>query len=185
PGRETFEASTPLLGKPAISDIAAAFTMACALGAQPEFVLGAIAHLKPVKNRLEIAKENEITYLNDAYNSNPEGFASALEVLSAIPAKKRILMTPGMIELAGQLQGEHKRIGRKAAQVCDSAIIVGDTNRKSLTDGLRSGGMTSDKIVQVENRDRAFQELRERLQAGDAVLIENDLPDLYEVQETF
>jgi UDP-N-acetylmuramoyl-tripeptide--D-alanyl-D-alanine ligase len=182
---KTFEATTPLLGKPALSNIAAAFTMACALGAQPEFILGAIAHLKPVNNRLEITRENQITYLNDAYNSNPEGFAAALEVLSAIPAKKRVLMTPGMIELAGQRQGEHERIGRIAAQVCDIVLVVGGTNRKSLTEGLQSGGMASDKIIQVETRERAFQELRGRLEAGDVVLIENDLPDLYEMQEKF
>ncbi|NGX42540.1 MAG: UDP-N-acetylmuramoyl-tripeptide--D-alanyl-D-alanine ligase [Chlamydiae bacterium] len=181
----SYEGTTPLLGTPALSNIAAAFTMACALGTQPEFALAAIANLKSVNNRLELHKDEEITYLKDAYNSNPEGFASALEVLSTIPAKSRILMTPGMIELANQNYEQHEKIGRKAAQVCDLAIIVGTTNRESLTRGLQLGGMPSEKIVHTQNRDQAFQELHSHLEAGDAVLIENDLPDLFETAEKF
>ena len=182
---ERYEVKTPLLGKSAISNIAAAFTMACALGAQPALVVGAIAHLRPVKNRLELSKDEEITYLHDAYNSNPEGFTSALETLAILPATKRILMTPGMIELAGKRQEEHHRIGQKAAAVCDLAIIVGETNRQALMGGLKEGGMIPEKILLTATREEAFACLRAHASKGDAVLIENDLPDLYEAQERF
>ena len=46
-----------------------------------------------------------VTVLDDAYNSNPAGAEAALEVLSAMPAQKRIVVTPGMIEL-GDFQAE-------------------------------------------------------------------------------
>ncbi len=183
--KQTYSGTTPLHGETALSNCAAAFTMACALGAQPKFALAALGTLQPVNNRLQISKEENRTYIHDAYNSNPEGFLSALSVLNQIPAQKRILMTPGMVELADQQYDQHHRVAKKAAQICDLAIIVGETNRASLGDGLNDGGMTNKKILYASNRSEAFEQLAVQLQPGDAVLIENDLPDLYETQETF
>jgi len=175
-----FTVRTSLMGKTALSNLAACFAMSCSLGADPEFVAGAIATLMPVDNRLAVSQENDVTYLHDAYNSNPEGFVDALDVLGSIHAKKRILVTPGMIELESIKARVHETIGRKASQVCDFVIVVGETNRKSLVQGLLSNGLEKEKICEAKNREAAFHALHARLEAGDAVLIENDLPDLYE-----
>lgn len=183
--KQTYYGSTPLHGETALSNCAAAFTMACALGAQPKFALAALGTLRAVNNRLQISKDNDRTYIHDAYNSNPEGFLSALNVLNQIPAKKRILMTPGMVELADQQYNQHHKIGKNAAQICDVAIIVGETNRTALSNGLNDGGMENEKILFANHRSEAFEKLAVHLNSGDAVLIENDLPDIYENQETF
>lgn len=175
----------PLVGKAALSNLAASFSMACALGADPEFVIGAAGNLKPVDNRLQIVIENEVVYLKDAYNSNPEGFSDALGVLKGLCAKTKILMTPGMVELSYLGKELHEKIGRQAACVCDLAIIVGSTNRESLKSGMLSGGMQENAIILAENREDAFCKLKGCLRPGDAVLIENDLPDLYEAKERY
>jgi UDP-N-acetylmuramoyl-tripeptide--D-alanyl-D-alanine ligase len=61
--------------------------------------------------------------IDDAYNSNPEGAASALEVLRDFDGL-RILVTPGMVEL-GEKQAElNRQLGAKAASCCDWAILV-------------------------------------------------------------
>lgn len=183
-GKE-YQGQTPLLGRTALSNVLASFTMACALGAQPEFVLAVIRNLEPVDNRLEVKREDEVVYLRDAYNSNPAGFEAALEVMQAFPAKRKILMTPGMIELGNEQYAENKKIGLKAAQICDLAIIVGPTNRESLLTGLSEGGIQKDQLVLCDTRSAAFEQLAALHQAGDAILIENDLPDLYEAPARF
>lgn len=182
---QRYNGTTKLLGKPALANLAAAFTMACSLGADPEYALGAIANLKPVDNRLQLTSENGISYLRDAYNSNPQGFEAALDVLAQFSSHQKILMTPGMIELGNQSRELHEKIGRKAAQVCDLAILVGSLNRNDLMNGLVSGGMSKEKVIAVENRTEAFEVLRSAVKKGGAVLIENDLPDVYEAQERF
>lgn len=182
---EVYEGFTPLHGDTALSNCAGAFAMCCALGANPEYVAAALSTLVPVSNRLQIAKANDRTYIHDAYNSNPDGFISALSVLEALPAKKRILMTPGMIELADQNEEMHHKVGRKAAKICDIAILVGKTNRESLSLGLLTGGFKQEQIMIAEHRSEAFEKLATVLDKGDAVLIENDLPDLYEHKESF
>lgn len=182
---KSFQGFAPLFGKPALSNIAAAFTMACALGSQPEFGLAAIAGLAPVDNRLQISLSDGILYLKDAYNSNSIGFAAALEVMKSLPGKKRIMMTPGIIELGSEQHAENEQIGKLAAPICDIALIVNEENRNALGAGLRSGGMDSKNIIFCATRQAAFNHLGQLVEKGDIVLIENDLPDLYEVHAKF
>ena len=66
----------------------------------PDVIVAAIRTLKPVSNRLEVVEDGGITWVRDAYNSNQFGFRAALEVAAALPATKRILVTPGVIEEA-------------------------------------------------------------------------------------
>ncbi len=180
-----FKGKTRLLGTPALSNILAAFSMACALGSNPELVLAAIANIEPVDNRLSVAKERGVTYLRDAYNSNPIGFSSALEVLSKVPGGRKILITPGMVEL-GEIQSEeNEKVAQAAATACDVVYLVGLTNRESLVRGLKAGGMDRKKMFLFDDRDSALRALASSVQDEDVVLVENDLPDLYEDSARF
>lgn len=180
-----YEGFTKLQGKTALSNLLAAFTMACALGSDPAYVLGVIRNLAPVDNRLELRKEGGVLYVRDAYNSNPIGFASALDVMASLPAERRVLMTPGMIELGALQREENEKIGRKAGSLCHLALVVGSLNKEALSKGLQEGGMPQENIVCCETRQMAFETLAKLKKEGDAILIENDLPDLYESIQSF
>ncbi|MFN4895672.1 MAG: Mur ligase family protein [Pseudomonadota bacterium] len=180
-----YRASTPLLGKPALSNILGAFTMACALGADPSYATACLANLEPVDNRLVLDRAGKVSYLRDAYNSNPTGFQAALEVLKSLPAKQRVVMTPGMIELGDQQFEQNKRLATMAASVADLFILVGNVNREALTAGLNAAQFPSEKLVVVGSRDEAFAVVNARCSAGDLVLIENDLGDLHEGKVSF
>lgn len=176
----SYQGKTPLLGKPAISNLAGAFTMACALDADPYLVIAALANLQPVDNRLKLQKTESVSYLHDAYNSNPIGFEAALNVLKELPFKRKIVMTPGMIELGEIQTAENESLGRKASCICDMALVVGKTNQAAFVKGLKEGGLAEDRIHLCLSREEAFQMLKNLQSDGDLVLIENDLPDLYE-----
>lgn len=182
---EKYEGLSRLFGQSSLANVAAAFTMACALGAQPQYVLSAISLLEPVDNRLQVVKDEQVTYVKDAYNSNPIGFASALEVMAALPGERRIVMTPGMIELGIQQKEQNQRIGQMAGRLCDVAIVVGQTNREALKQGFKEGGLSEERIILCQTRQEAFKQLHALVRNQDIVLIENDLPDLYEAREKF
>ena len=184
-GEQSFPAFTPLLGRAAVSNILAAFALGRVLGADPDLMVAAIRNLRPVDNRLELKRYGTVTHLRDAYNSNPEGFLAALEVLHSLPGKRKVLMTPGMVELGDVQHKENERLGRAAAEVCNVALIVGVTNRAALVSGLRAGGMPAEKILTFDSREPALTRLTEMTRDGDIVLIENDLPDLYEPYRSF
>jgi UDP-N-acetylmuramoyl-tripeptide--D-alanyl-D-alanine ligase len=175
----------PLFGKHALANVMAAWTLACTLGSDPEYVLAIIRSLTPVDNRLHFQQDGKISYLHDGYNSNPSGFSSALEVMSSLPAERRIIMTPGMIELGDMQYTENEKIGEKIGHVCNLAILVGDLNQKSLLKGLRKTGFKEEQIILCDSREKAFKQLEQLRRDGDIILIENDLPDIYEQKIRF
>ena len=177
---ERYPGRTPLLGRPALLNALGAIAMACAHGANPAYAVACMANLTPVDNRLVLDPGPTISYLRDAYNSNPTGFEAALEVLGSLPATRRILITPGMIELGTLQYDENKRVAGLAANVCDHIYVVGATNRDAILAGLAGADYPSSKISVVDCRDEAFSALRERAAKGDLVLLENDLGDLHE-----
>jgi UDP-N-acetylmuramoyl-tripeptide--D-alanyl-D-alanine ligase len=173
---------TPLLGRPIILNIAGAFTLAAALGVEPEVIVAALRTLKPVSNRLEVVEERGISWIRDAYNSNQIGFRAALEVAAALPVERRFMATPGVIELGPQQFEVNRALSRDTAAVCDRTIVVSDTNRAAFVAGHRDAGR-EDRLVTVATRAEAFRWLNDTLRPGDVVILENDLPDLYERSE--
>jgi UDP-N-acetylmuramoyl-tripeptide--D-alanyl-D-alanine ligase len=170
---------TPLLGRPIVLNLAGAFTLAAAMGVDPDVIVASMRTLKPVSNRLEVVEEGGVTWIRDAYNSNQFGFRAALEVAAALPATRRFLATPGVIELGADQFQVNRELSKAAATVCDTTLIVSDTNREAFVAGHRDAGREG-ALVPVSNRREAFAWLRETVKSGDAVILENDLPDLYE-----
>ncbi len=177
-----FPVFVPLHGRPVLSNLLAAFTMACALGADAQYVAGAIRNIEPVSNRLEVRKYDGYVQINDAYNANPVGFSAALEVLEQLPGERKILVTPGMIELGAQQESENEKAGQLAARVCELVFVVGTVNQEPLCRGLERGGMAKENIRCFAHRDLALSELNAGRKKGDVILLENDLPDLFEME---
>lgn len=145
-------------------------------------ILERLKTMPPTPHRQEIIKTSAgITIIDDTYNSNPVGFLSALELLKNTPSQRRILVTPGMIELGHKQFELNKNAAILAAQIADYVIIVGETNRKSLEEGLREelGTNFEKKVLLVKDLETAKSKFSELVIANSAVLLENDLPDHY------
>jgi UDP-N-acetylmuramoyl-tripeptide--D-alanyl-D-alanine ligase len=170
---------TPLLGRPIILNLAGAFTLASAMGVDPDVIVASFRTLKPVSNRLEVVEERGVTWVRDAYNSNQFGFRAALELASALPVRRRFLATPGVIELGADQFEVNRALAKEAAAVCDATLVVSDTNREAFLAGHRDAGR-EDQLICVATRTEAFRWLGDTVKDGDAVILENDLPDLYE-----
>src|SRR5208282_2051952 len=141
-----YPGTTKLQGRPMLSNILAAFTMACALGHDPRVMIAVVASLEPVENRLQVKRLSDMVELRDAYNSNPVGFSAALDELKRFPGGRKILVTPGMVELGNRQMIENENIAVRAASVCDLVLVVGNTNRDAIVRGLRKGGLSEENI---------------------------------------
>lgn len=177
-----YECFTPIHGRPIVLNLAGAFTLAVALGVDPEIVVASFRTLKPVSNRLEVVEDRGILWIRDAYNSNQFGFRAALEVAAALPASRRFLVTPGVIELGEKQDEVNRALSADAAAVCDETVVVAETNRAAFVAGHADAGR-ADRLVSVPTRAAAFAWIAEHTTAGDVVILENDLPDLYERSE--
>ena len=182
-GMET-EIQTQLLGRHNVSNILAATAVAIECGMTLEEIRTAIANVEPVPHRLQLtASEGNVTIIDDSFNSNPVGAKAALEVLTEIQGGKKVLVTPGMVELGEREYEENKRLGEHAADVCDLVILVGPKRTTPILDGLKAAQYPSQRIIVALNLEEVKQHLATQVQAGDVVLFENDLPDSYNEEQ--
>ncbi len=173
--------ATRLVGECNISNLMAAIITAMKLGISEDHIKYAVGKIEQVEHRLSIRKTPAgITVIDDAFNSNPDGSRMALDVLSRMKKGKRIVVTPGMIELGEKQEMLNKQFGERIASSCDIAIIVGQYNRDAILEGIRENGQFDEnKLIVVDTFAEAQSRLATLLQSGDIVLYENDLPDTF------
>lgn len=178
-GETPVNCSTVLLGKHSISNISLAAAIAYKIGMSPEEISQGINRLQTVEHRLELVPNNkDIVIIDDSYNSNIDGAKSAIEVLGMFTGRK-IVLTPGLVELGKIENAENFKFGKMLAGIADIVIIVGRHNAEALIAGLTEGGMDKASIRFSKNAKRGNDELNEIIKEGDVVLFENDLPDNY------
>jgi UDP-N-acetylmuramoyl-tripeptide--D-alanyl-D-alanine ligase len=175
---ETF--STQLLGAHNIDNMLGAIAIALDLGVPVRDIHRALKDMKPVQHRLSSYRAGGgWLVLDDAFNSNPTGSSNALEVLKAIEGGKKLIMTPGMIELGDEQDALNERFGEKIAGVCDDVILVGPKRTAPIARGIRSMGFPEERLHIVKNLKEGFEMVQQLAGPGDVLLIENDLPDSY------
>lgn len=171
---------TRLVGECNISNLTAAIVAALHLGVEIEKIKYAVEKIEQVEHRLNMKKTpGGITIIDDAFNSNPTGSAMALDVLGSISGGKRIIVTPGMIELGDRQQELNFQFGKRFHGNCDLAIVIGEYNKQAIVEGALDGGMSADDIITAPSFEKAQEILNKTIKAGDIVLYENDLPDTF------
>ena len=178
-GDSEIKCYTKLLGTHNISNICLASAIAYELGLGLNEISAGISRLTPVNHRLNIIETNKnITIIDDSYNSNPRGFDAALEVLNLFEGRK-IVVTPGIVELGVNEYLENYELGKKLVNKSDIVILVGRIGALIIKNGLVEGGFALENIIQATTLDQAIKKLNEILRDGDVVLFENDLPDKF------
>lgn len=172
---------TRLVGECNISNLLAAVIMAMKLGVPADKIRYGVSQIEQVEHRLNMKRTpGGVTIIDDAFNSNPHGSRMALDVLARMTRGKRIVVTPGMIELGDRQQALNEAFGEHIAETVDVAIVVGQYNRDAIVAGIKkSGTFNDDNLIVVDSFAEAQQRLASLLQMGDTVLYENDLPDTF------
>ena len=182
-GRD-YQLFAPLYGLHHGGNMALAFVTALAMDIDAETALIAMKSTPQISHRLEVKRQGDgTTIVDDAYNSNPAGFASALEILPLLVGEsgRRILVTPGMVELGAAHAEEHRKLGTKAGQTVDILLAVAPDRIRDFIDAYKAA-RPDGEIIECMGFAQAQAWMGTNLRAGDVILLENDLPDLYERQ---
>jgi UDP-N-acetylmuramoyl-tripeptide--D-alanyl-D-alanine ligase len=172
---------TSLLGHGHLQNLVGAIVCAWELGEVPEVLVDRVAGLKQIPRRLEYRQESGMHILDNTFSSNPDSFRESLRVLGSFPERK-ILVTPGIVELGGQEEKIHHALGGLAAQICTDVVLVGRSRQTSaLYDAMVEAGFDKQRLTSVERSAEVQAILDQRGEPGDAVLFENvtDLPKQY------
>lgn len=177
--KKTYSFETKLLGKHNVYNILASVALGYELGISVTDLCHAVKMVKPVEHRLELKRLGNFYQIDDAYNSNPVGAKSALDVLSMMPGVK-VVITPGMIEL-GAKEDEYNHIfGEQIAGVADYVVLIGEKKTKPIYEGLKEQNYDMSRVIIYNDVKDAYifiAGLHDK--NGVYALFENDLPDTY------
>jgi UDP-N-acetylmuramoyl-tripeptide--D-alanyl-D-alanine ligase len=157
------------------TNLACALAAAIALGVSTEQLRDGLVRVTPVANRLTVATApSGVVVIDDTFNANPASAVAAIKVLSSLELLgRRVVVTPGLVELGRDQYGENLRLGQLVESLPGELVVVGRTNAVALAAGL------SKTPQRFDTRDDAVAWVRTTLRPGDAVLFLNDLPDHY------
>ena len=175
------ECRTKLLGKHNILNILGGAAIASVLGLSLNEIKRGISNLEAVEHRLQLIDNGlGILVIDDAFNSNPDGAKAALDVLNSFTDKRKIIVTPGMVELGDIEETENFKFGEQIACVCDIAILIGKKRTLPIYQGMKKHNFNEDNLYVVNSLNEATEILKSLTKVNDVVLFENDLPDTYD-----
>ncbi len=157
------------------SNVACALGAALELGLVPEHVMDGLARVTGVAHRAQVSvAASGVRVIDDTFNANPASAEAALRALFSLAGPgRRVVVTPGLIELGRLQYAENLSLAQKVRARGGELIAVGRTNAAALRAGADG------RLVRVDRREQAVAWVRENLHEVDAVLYLNDLPDHY------
>jgi len=170
---KTYSYTSVLFGTSNLYNLAAAISMAMMIEVPEEIILEQIAKINSSPHRLELKKINIATLIDNAFSSNEEGFTTLINDLSKLPGKK-VLITPGIVELGIRTVEVHQKLGQLSSTVFDKFILVGKSLRTlSFEQGLKK------PVTYIPNSTNLWPLIEELSQDFGWILLENDLPDTF------
>ena len=169
---------TKLLGNANIYNVLQGIALSHNLGLNLNELKRGVKRIKPIEHRLELKKYGDINIIDDAYNSNPVGAKMAIDVLDMMNGKK-IIVTPGMVELGEKQYEYNMEFGKEIAKVCDEVILIGEEQTKPIFEGLEKAKYQKEHIHILNDVKEAFPLMKKLSGRNTYVLLENDLPDIF------
>ena len=171
---------TNLLGGYALGDISAAIKIAKSVGINDEEIKKGVEKIQPVEHRLQpIRSAGDILVIDDAYNGNSTGVTEAVKTLARFSDRRKIYITPGLVETGSRAAEVHRQIGRELASGTDLVILIKNSVTPFIAEGLKAAGYQEGKIMWFATAQAAHADLKNILKPGDVVLFQNDWGDQY------
>jgi len=173
-----------LLGEYALGMVSVAIKIARSLGMGSEDIKKGIAKIKPVEHRLQpLQSSGGILVIDDSYNGNSDGAEEAIKVLSRFEGRRKLYITPGLVEMGKSAEDIHRKIGTLLAATADVVILVKNSMTAYIEDGIKLAnkqiGKSAVEIIWFNTAPEAHHGLKEILKSGDVILFQNDWGDNY------
>jgi UDP-N-acetylmuramoyl-tripeptide--D-alanyl-D-alanine ligase len=168
--RERRPVAIPTLGRMAVHNALAGVAVGLAAGCPLDEILAGLADGWAAPHRAELVRLGGVTIVDDSYNASPGSVSAALELLAGLPGR-RVAVLGEMLELGDEHDAGHLEVGRAAARAVELLVVAGGAGVAGIGTGAREAGLDPARVLEVPDRDAAFEALRPRLRDGDVVLV--------------
>jgi UDP-N-acetylmuramoyl-tripeptide--D-alanyl-D-alanine ligase len=170
---ETVHVRVPLLGRHSVHTA----LRGAALGLVEEFsweeIITGLQQLPGQIRLVVVPGINGCTVIDDTYNASPASTVAALNLLADLePARRgrRVAVLGDMLELGHFTAEGHKLVGRRAAEVVDLLVTVGDLGR-AIGDEAAVAGLDPALICMFATHEEAIAYLHQQTVQDDLVLV--------------
>lgn len=170
----------PLIGEHHVDNFIAASVAALKLGLSLKELKQRAKLLLPTPHRMEIKKMGNMILIDNSFNSNPVSASSSLKLLATFVRSRKIVITPGFVELGKEAVVVNQEFGQEIRRVADEVIIIGQNAKQDLLRGLNSINHLEKTVHLVKTTQEALTLAQQLANGKETVaLLENDLPDQY------
>lgn len=178
-GSKKLKLSSNLLGRHQVGPLSAVAAIAMNLGMTKTQVEAGIAKTSAFAHRMEPREVGGAFVIDDTYNGNIEGIRAGLELLKELPAKRKIYVTPGLVDQGVETNAVHLEMGRLIADAQpDQVVLMNNSVTNLIVKALEDNGFKGDLKLE-DDPLKFYTNLEQYLAAGDMVLMQNDWPDNY------
>lgn len=162
-----------LPGEHNASNLVLAFAAARAAGVLPQDAAQALLRLVLPGMRWEVSEREGVTYVNDAYNANPQSMIAVLRTFMKLPcAGRRMVVLGDMFELGEHAESLHREVGRCVAALSpDCLVAVGPDMGRHLTDEVMKSGFAAARVMRFADAAEAAVACKGLFKPGDCVLL--------------
>ena len=176
-GDEKLAIHTALLGLHTVGVSAAVAAIAKQLGLKKDAIEEGFRNVQPFEHRMQLKPLHGAWIIDDTYNGNSDGIKAGLELLATLDAKRRVYVTPGLVETGSETEKVHVQIGVQAAKM-DVVVLMQNSVTEYIQAGLKKGKFKGELLI-VDDPLSFYTNLDQIVAAGDVVLMQNDWTDNY------
>ena len=179
-GKKTISLKSQLLGRHQVGVLSVAAVIGMNLGLSQKQVQAGVAKTKPFAHRMQPYNLGGAWIIDDTYNGNIEGIKAGTELLGELKAEKRkIYVTPGLVEQGKESARVHKLMGNYIALAKpDVVVLMHNSTTEHIKQGLSGAGYAKQLIIE-DDPLKFYANLEQFVAKGDIVLMQNDWPDNY------
>lgn len=178
-GRQEIELKSGLLGRHQVGPLALAVALAVEFNIEPAAIRRAVAKTKPFEHRMEPYQLGGAWIIDDTYNGNIEGIRVGTALLKELPGKRKIYVTPGLVDQGKESAHVHREMGRLiAAAQPDIVVLMQHSVTEHIKQGLEEAGFKGELVISDDPLD-FYNNLQLFVAKGDLVMMQNDWPDNY------
>lgn len=171
---------TQLLGEYAGALMDGVEAVARRLGMTQEEVRIGAAGILPIEHRLQpIQGKHNMLIIDDSYNGNPDGVSEAVRVLARYTDRRKVYITPGLVEMGERSATVHRQIGRELAPIADLVVLVKNSVTPYIKEGLVKAKFNKKNILEYASSEEVYSHMTDFARPNDVILFQNDWPDNY------
>lgn len=171
--------TSQLIGKHNVGIVAAAIDLAQKFGLSHQEIEVGLKNLRPFEHRMKPYILNGAIVIDDTYNGNLRGVMAGVDLVRDLDGfKRKIYVTPGLVEQGNETVKIHTEIGHMLAGVFDQIVLIRNSTTEHILKGLEDKKFR-DEITIVDDPLNFYENLAAFAATGDLILMQNDWTDNY------